>query len=45
MKSTERNHRAAFMASVAVVHQLDDKTLTELAEHVGVHPLPRPHLS
>jgi len=38
MKSTRRNHEAAFKASVAVGALKGDKTLPELAELFGVHP-------
>jgi transposase-like protein len=38
MKKTRRNHGAEFKAKVAVAALKGDKTLTELAEHVGVHP-------
>jgi len=38
MKSTRRNHGAAFKPKVAVAALKGDKALTELAEHVGVHP-------
>ena len=38
MKSTRRNHGAAFNAQLAVATLKRDKTLAEWAEHVGVHP-------
>ena len=38
MKSTRRNHGAAFNAKVAMAALKSDKALSELAEHVGVHP-------
>ena len=38
MKRTRRNHGAAFKAQVALAAMKGDKTLAELAEHVGIHP-------
>ena len=38
MKSTRRNHGAAFKAQVAVATLKGDKTLAEWAEHFDVHP-------
>ena len=38
MKRTRRNHGATFKAQVALAAVKGDKTLTELAEHFGVHP-------
>jgi transposase len=39
MKRTRRNHGATFKAQVALAAVKGDKTLTELAEHFGVHPM------
>jgi transposase-like protein len=38
MKSTRRNHGAAFKAQVAFAVFKGDKTLAELATQFGVHP-------
>ena len=38
MKSTRRNHGAAFKAQVAFPSFKGDKTLAELATQFGVHP-------
>ena len=48
MKTTRRNHGAAFEAQVAVAALKGDKALTERAEHVGVLSTPitdwKPHV-
>ena len=39
MTRTRRNHRATFKAQVALAAVKGDKTLAELAEQFGVHPI------
>ena len=40
MKSTRRNHGAAYEAQIALATVKGDKTLAELAEQFRVHPTP-----
>jgi transposase-like protein len=39
MASKRKQHTAAFKAQVALAGLKGDKTVNELAEHFGVHPI------